>query len=93
MWKGYEASLLSYTNAICDEWTSRGYRDTCKEKANNIFKQYKSMNNGSPIWLGDEDFHNSHKSNLLRKAPDFYKKFNWSLPDDLPYVWPTSPYA
>lgn len=41
-----------------------------------------------PPWIGREDFHRSHQSNLLRKDKDYYGRFNWSVPDDLPYVWP-----
>jgi hypothetical protein len=38
--------------------------------------------------LGDEAFHASHRSNLLRKDRDYYGAFGWTEPDDLPYVWP-----
>ena len=40
-----------------------------------------------PQWLGDEDLHSSHRSNLLRKDKDFYSKYNWSEPNDMPYYW------
>jgi predicted TPR repeat methyltransferase len=44
---------------------------------------------GAPTWLGDEELHRSHRSNLLRKFPDHYASlFENDLPDDLPYVWP-----
>ena len=41
-----------------------------------------------PTWLGDEDFHRSHQSSLLRKDPDFYGPQFPGVPDDLEYVWP-----
>jgi hypothetical protein len=41
-----------------------------------------------PNWIGDEKFHASHRSNLLRKDKEFYGKFGWAEPDDLPYFWP-----
>lgn len=41
-----------------------------------------------PAWWGDESVHASHRSNLLRKDPQFYSAFGWSEPHDLPYVWP-----
>ncbi len=41
-----------------------------------------------PIWFGSKDFHNSHKSNLLRKDPEFYGKYNWNVLNNLPYLWP-----
>ena len=42
-----------------------------------------------PRWLGDEAFHLSHRSNLVRKDPEFYRLRFGDVPDDLPYVWPT----
>ena len=41
-----------------------------------------------PRFLFRDDIMESHQSNLLRKDPDFYAKWNWEVPDDLPYVWP-----
>jgi hypothetical protein len=41
-----------------------------------------------PPWLGDEAFHAAHRSNLLRKAPEYYRSFWPEEPDDLEYVWP-----
>jgi hypothetical protein len=45
-----------------------------------------------PSWLGDEDLHRSHRSNLIAKDPGFYRhRFTERFgaePDDLPYVWP-----
>lgn len=32
--------------------------------------------------------HASHRSNLLRKEPEYYTQFGWTEPPDLPYVWP-----
>lgn len=43
---------------------------------------------GMPPWLGDSDFHASHRSNLLRKDPEYYGEFNWTESPDLEYVWP-----
>lgn len=43
----------------------------------------------TPSWLGDPAFHAAHRSNLLRKNPEWYGQFGWTEPNDLPYVWPT----
>lgn len=83
MWKNYEASLKRYGIAICIAWIKLGYKDTVLEKITNI----NVPDTEDPFWLGDENFHLSHKSNLLRKNRDWYGKF-WDVPDDLPYVWP-----
>ena len=41
-----------------------------------------------PPWLGDEQFHRSHQSSLLRKDPAHYGPLFSGVPDDLEYVWP-----
>lgn len=85
MWRGYENALVIYGVAMCDEWISRGYKDTCRDK----ILAYRNYDTAVvvPKWLGREDFHESHRSNLLRKNPEYYSKFGWTEPDDLEYVW------
>ena len=41
-----------------------------------------------PPWFGDETFHRSHRSNLIRKDPQWYGQFGWTEPAGLPYIWP-----
>lgn len=41
-----------------------------------------------PAFIGDEEFHRSHQSNLVRKQPEFYGPLFPGVPDDLPYIWP-----
>ena len=86
MWKGYECGLMLYLKEICAEWISRGYKDTCWEKA--ICMGFAVQPILLPDWIGDIDFHRSHQSNLVRKDPDYYGQFFFDVPDDLPYVWP-----
>ena len=38
--------------------------------------------------LGDERLHTSHRSNLLRKAPEWYGQFGWTEAPDMAYWWP-----
>lgn len=83
MWRGYEPALRDYGITICDEWIARGYRDTCRGK----IAALAAGNRVDPPWLGDPEFHASHRSNLLRKDPDHYGLL-FDEPDDLPYVWP-----
>jgi hypothetical protein len=88
MWRGYEAALVDYLNAICDEWKSRGYKDTMKEKINNLFFSSNLPKKiVLPPFAGNREFHKSHKSNLLRKNRTHYSKYFPNVPDDLPYVW------
>lgn len=87
MWKGCEKVLLHYGIAMCVEWKNRGYNDSLLEFFVEEDKKFtKSL---VPVWLGNEDFHASHRSNLLRKDPVYYGQFGWTEPDNLPYFWPT----
>ena len=88
MWKGYEACLIEYGFAVCDEWTYvRKYKDTVSGKLTDLMLDYGFESSKNPPWLGNEAFHASHRSNLLRKDPVHYSKFGWTEPHDLPYVW------
>jgi hypothetical protein len=99
MWAGHEAWLVSYQIAICDEWhIVRGYKDTCLEKTIDLADEFLNIpkrdgglirvGQARPPWLGDKEFHRSHKSNLVRKNADHYRTFFPNVPDDLEYVWP-----
>jgi len=90
MWQGYGPVLLAYQQAVCDEWTSRGYRDTCLEKSRIAAEPLMRIDKFcTPDWLGNEALHLSHRSNLIRKFPEFYRPiFGDDVPDDLEYVWP-----
>ena len=86
MWRGYETALALYGAAICLEWIERGYNDTqlpwFQERISNNYIEL-------PPWLGIEEFHIAHRSNLLRKDYDYYSQFWPDIPDDIPYWWPT----
>jgi hypothetical protein len=86
MWKGFEYRLGEYAEVICLEWVSRGYQDTCLAKVRAEKLKFKQV--GLPPWLGLEDLHRSHRSNLLRKYPEHYQGY-FNEPNDLPYLWPT----
>lgn len=81
MWKGYENALACYFDVNVKEWRRRGFK-------NNMLLIPITRPIVYPPWIGDETFHASHRSNLLRKNPEFYKQFGWTEPDNLPYVWP-----
>lgn len=42
-----------------------------------------------PMFVGNEDFHESHRSNLIRKNPTHYRPLWPNVPDNLPYIWPS----
>lgn len=91
MWRGYEPALVQYGIVICQEWKMRGYKDSCEEKIWNVSKNFRTPNKFimMPRWWGNDLVHDSHKSKLMQKEPEWYSKFNWSVPLDLDYVWPT----
>lgn len=86
MWKGHTNSLVLYGIAICEEWVNRGYKDTCLEKIKSYWRE--DLNMELPVWMNNKELFASHRSNLLRKDPEFYARFNWTEPDTLPYIWP-----
>ena len=82
MWKGYEQSLIVYHNECILEWVDRGYKNTMPLIPN-------TGTITDPSWLGDPSFHQSHRSNLIRKDPEYYRdQVGWTDPDDLDYIWP-----
>lgn len=87
MWSNHLGALVTYQRAICFEWTNnRGYKDTCLEKTIAIAETLGDSD--FPDFIGDESFHASHRSNLLRKDAHHYGQFGWTERDDLEYVWP-----
>jgi hypothetical protein len=89
MWRGYVPALTRYALDMVDEWTGRGHADTTRPLISEFAPEAAA---GGPValpsWLGDEALHLSHRSNLVRKAPEFYAPLFPGVPDDLPYVWP-----
>ena len=85
MWQNHKNALIEYGLAICDEWKSRGYKDTCWEKIHCHYDYTKS--NDKPTFIGNEEFHLSHKSMLIQKKPEYYKQLWPEVPMDMNYVW------
>ena len=91
MWRGSENWLAMYAAEVCQEWIRRGFKDTLRVQFLEVFDRFileGRVLDGRPIWLGDDEVHRSHRSNLLRKMPQHYGQFCWDVPNDLPYVWP-----
>src|SRR3990167_808561 len=85
MWYNHEQVLTMYGIAICEEWKNRGKSDTFLARFYKLNQELPVT--GFPNWFGDEAFHASHRSNLLRKDHVFYGAYNWKESDKLPYVW------
>lgn len=88
MWRDNIPALAVYGAEMCKEWIRRGYNDTMLERFELIISQ--SNNFEMPSWLGDPEFHESHRSNLIRKFPEHYKLLWPEMTDDKPYVWPVT---
>jgi hypothetical protein len=86
MWKNYENTLAEYHNCMIQEWIKRGYKNTMQ-----LLPVTEPLT--TPEWISNQEFINSHRSNLIRKDPIFYGRYNWNLPNDLPYIWPTKNHA
>lgn len=80
MWRGYEDALKAYMGECIKEWVRRGYKNTMHIP---VVEQYVL-----PHWFGVEEFHASHRANLLRKDSGYYSQFGWTESPDMPYVWP-----
>ncbi len=83
MWVGYTDCLKLYLKIMIDEWISRGYKNTIVVPEFNdsiIF----------PPWLGNEEFHSSHRATLLSKNYEYYKQFNWLEDPKYGYCWPVT---
>lgn len=81
MWKSYAAALQLYQNYTIQEWISRGYKNTM---------QLEIVDPSSvvmPRWFGLDEFHRSHRSNLLRKDYEYYSQY-FNEDTTLEYYWP-----
>lgn len=101
MWRGHLEALGRYSLTCCEVWVEQGYGDTCAatlgaDLATAGVTTVRSQSDLAaagllPPWLGDEEFHRSHRSSLVGKDPEFYRPRFPDVPDDLPYVWPPPP--
>ena len=81
-WAGYEPALQLYQNYTIQEWVDRGYKNTMQ------FEDINNLGIIMPPWLGLEEFHKSHRSNLLRKDYEYYSQyFNEDINQE--YYWPS----
>jgi hypothetical protein len=81
MWKDYTDALKLYFNLSLIVWVDRGFSNTMEpEKLDSNVVTY-------PHWLGFEDFHSSHRANLLRKDLEYYSVHGWAENPNNPYVW------
>lgn len=87
MWRGHEGCLVRYALSMLDESINRGIKVSRKTQGKlfDFIDLVSYASYRSPAWLGNDQFHLSHQSNLMRKAPEYYK---FEVASDLEYVWP-----
>jgi hypothetical protein len=90
MWIGYKYALVEYGITICYEWIERGYKDSLLPKFFDMLPDHTVTRYKDPPWLGNPEYHSSHRKALLYKDYDWYSKFGWSESPELNYVWPTN---
>ncbi|MFF7365052.1 MSMEG_6728 family protein [Streptomyces sp. NPDC008125] len=103
MWTGYEEALVRYGLDVCEVWADEGRADTCaatllvdlaasrgRTRVRVRSEEALAEAGELPPWLGEEAFHLSHRSALVRKDPEHYRPLFPGVPEGLPYVWPRS---
>lgn len=96
IWRGHEYHLGLYLLDGCKVLEERGKAyPHIIEKIK--FEMAKHINTGPPKWLGNDNFHASHRKALLFKNYEWYKQFGWKETPDIPdengklnYFWPTA---
>lgn len=94
MWRGFTPALVRYGLDVCDAWEARGRADATRAAlltfTGGRVPEFAGLRAAGqlPPWLGHQPVHVSHRSALLRKDPEHYRRFFPTEPDDLPYVWP-----
>nr|WP_231126682.1 MSMEG_6728 family protein [Motilibacter aurantiacus] len=94
MWRGFTPALVAYGLATCDVWERRGRAEATRASllafTGGREPQWEQLleQGQLPPWLGEEAFHLSHRSALLRKEPEYYRDRFPGTPDDLDYLWP-----
>lgn len=88
MWEGRIASLAHYGFRCCAEWKRRGYQDSLQERFRGVLDMhtYYGDDPTPPSFLNDIMI--SHRSNLIRKDPEFYGPIWPDTPLGLEYIWP-----
>ncbi len=85
MWAGHEAALAMYGVAMCDEWISRGYQDSMRDR----LLAYTQGSAELPSWWGGP-VHETHRALLIRKRPEHYESMWPGTDPELPLIWPLS---
>lgn len=99
MWRPHVLALLTYGISAAGVWARRK-RISSMERSASLYScqvaiakhlgpRRAAKSHQIPPWVGDVDFHESHRSNLIRKDPIHYN--DWpGTPELMPYLWPVT---
>jgi hypothetical protein len=82
-WKGHEMSLCNFALMMCEQ-----LGDTSKMPF--FEEQLHAATDGSmdpPGWMKIQEINISHRSELIRCNPYYYKKYWPECPVDIPLIW------
>ncbi len=82
-WKNYYEVFQYYHDVCVKEWVKRGFRTIAV-----LYEAPKPDKRDLPWFIGEEQYHASHRSNLLRLDPTYAGIEGWREPSNLPYLWP-----
>jgi len=85
LWFNYIPALKHYINVHVAECKARGADNSINIESD---EYNKGIDPKYPPWTMDGDFLIRHRSNLIRKKPEYYSKIFPNVPDNLQYFWP-----
>lgn len=98
MWRGFTPALVLYGLVCARVWTRRGHADTTESQIAEFAPEMAAVGQDDlaargmlPPWLADERLHESHRSKLLTKDPEYYRPQFSGTPTELDYFWPPPP--
>ena len=81
MWRGRTPALVAYGLAMARIWQERGFADSTASPDREFAPEVVGVPQEElaaagllPSWLGNEELHRSHRSNLIAKDPGFYRR-------------------
>ena len=95
MWRNHVPALTAYGLAMTTAWTDRGFADSVADQLVEFAPEvagrpqsWLAQQGLLPAWIGDERVHESHRSKLITKEPEFYRSRFPGTPEGLEYFWP-----
>jgi hypothetical protein len=95
MWRHRVPALVVYGLTCVGDWERRGFADTTRPQIAEFAPDCSAADQDElarkgllPSWLGDDVFHQSHRSRLVAKNPAHYGPLFPDAPPGLDYVWP-----